>query len=354
MPLRQWEEIQEMSRSINGAARGSTRRTTISRGVTCLATLAVLAGVLQADDFLPKQWSLAHRSAAAEAAVTGDAPVWKEFGLVGSESAAYSGGGLKTTVTAYHFKDTTGALAAWEYLRPPDGKGCQLAPSCSEDAGEAVVFDADYVVAFAGKHPNKKQVDDLFQQLPDKHESSLPAILTFVPRQDLVPNTARYILGPASLKQFAPELVSADPGFEQGAEGYLASYKVNGSPVRLVLFYYPTPEMARLRSIQFKLVPNTTVKRSSVLIAVALGGSEKQADDLLARVQYEAKITWNDAPPANQVKILYSLLMNIIIVSCILVALCTLAGLFYAGMRIYRRRYGSLESEEAMTTLHLS
>jgi len=321
-----------------------------------VAWLAVLAGVsLHADEMLPKQWSSAHQGTVREAAVPGDAEVWKEFGLAASESAAYSGAGLKTTVTAYRLKDTTGALAAWEYLRPADGRGCKLAPSCSEDAGQLVVFDANYALVFTGKLPTKKQIDDLFQQLPAKHESSLPAILTFVPRHDLVPNSARYILGPASLKQFAPELASAEPGFEQGAEGYLASYKLDGSPVRLVLFYYPTPEMARLHSMQFKLVPNSVVKRSSVLIAVVLGAAtEKQADDLLARVQYEAKITWNDAPPANQVKILYSLFVNIIIVSCILIALCTLAGLFYAAMRIYRRRYGGLESEEAMTTLRLT
>jgi hypothetical protein len=327
----------------------------ITRLVTCLATLALSsAALLRADAILPKQWSLAHQSAPGEAAVPGDAAVWKEFGLRASESAVYSGAGIKTTVSVYQFKDTTGALAAWEYLRPADGKGCQLAPTCSEGATQLVVFDANYVVVFTGKRPNKKQVDDLFLQLPAKRESSLPAILTFVPRKDLVPNSARYILGPASLKQFAPELVSAEPGFEQGAEGYLTSYQIDGSPVRLVLFYYPTPEMARLHSIQFKLIPNTVVKRSSVLIAVALGAAEKQADALLSRVEYEAKITWNDAPAANQVKILYSLFVNIIIVSCILVALCTLAGLFYASMRLYRRRYGSLESEEAMTTLHLS
>jgi hypothetical protein len=31
-----------------------------------------------------------------------------------------------------------------------------------------------------------------------------------------------------------------------------------------------------------------------------------------------------------------------------------LAGLIYAGMRLYRRRFGSLEADEAMTTLHLT
>src|SRR5208283_4853831 len=353
MPLWQREEIQEMSRSISDTSPSLAWRTGMIRRVACLATMAAFAALLHADELLPKQWSSAHRGV-ANGAAQGDAALWNEFGLVASESAAYSGARLNTNVTAYRFKDTTGALAAWEYLRPAPGKSCQLAPSCSEDGTRLAVFDANFAVVFTGKHPTKKQVDDLFQQLPGKHESSLPAILTFVPRQDLVPNSARYILGPASLKQFAPDLVPAEPGFEQGAEGYLASYHVNGSPVRLALFYYPTPEMARLRSMQFKLIPNAVVKRSSVLIAVAMGGSEKQADDLLARVQYEAKITWNDAPQANQVKILYSLFINIIIVSCILVALCTLAGLFYASMRIYRRRYGSLESEEAMNTLHLS
>jgi hypothetical protein len=39
--------------------------------------------------------------------------------------------------------------------------------------------------------------------------------------------------------------------------------------------------------------------------------------------------------------------------SIVLSGLCLVAGLIYAAMRIYRRRYGTLETEEAMTTLHL-
>jgi hypothetical protein len=30
-----------------------------------------------------------------------------------------------------------------------------------------------------------------------------------------------------------------------------------------------------------------------------------------------------------------------------------LGGVFYAGMRLYRRRYGTLEADESMVTLHL-
>src|SRR5271170_4620281 len=111
-----------MSRRITDPASRSALRMAINWRV---AWLAVLAGVsLHADEMLPKQWSCAHQGTVREAAVPGDAEVWKEFGLAASESAAYSGAGLKTTVTAYRLKDTSGALAAWEYLRPADGRGC--------------------------------------------------------------------------------------------------------------------------------------------------------------------------------------------------------------------------------------
>jgi hypothetical protein len=165
------------------------------------------------------------------------------------------------------------------------------------------------------------------------------------------------VLGPASLKAFAPELESADPGFNQGAEAQVAEYRLphSTSPISLALFYYPSPEMARLHTTKFKLLSDAHVKRSGVLVAIVYGGATPvQADTLLSRVEYEAKITWNDTPPPGPIKPLYSLLINIIYLSIILSAICLLAGLMYAGMRIYRRRYGTLESDEAMTTLHLT
>ncbi|HEX4168082.1 MAG TPA: hypothetical protein VHZ55_21665, partial [Bryobacteraceae bacterium] len=102
-------------------------------------------------------------------------------------------------------------------------------------------------------------------------------------------------------------------------------------------------------------LPNVQVKRSDVLVALVLAPQSRAlADTLLSRVQYEAKITWNETPPPSPIKPLYRLLVNILYLSVVLSALCLFAGLIYAGMRIYRRRYGTLESDEAMTTLHLT
>jgi hypothetical protein len=282
-----------------------------------------------------------------------DQALWTEYGLV--HSGTLQQGKLK--IATYQMKDPTGALAAWEWQRSPNGKTCDLAPACNQDGNRTVVSDDNYLLVFEGGAPQKAQVTEIINGLPEKHDSSLPAILTFLPQQGMVANSARYILGPVSLNAFAPELVSAKPGLESGAEAQVADYRIgkDNKTVRLVLFYYATPEMARIHMADFKRQSGLSVKRSDVLVALTLPpATPEQSDTLLSRVQYEAKITWNDSPPPSPIKPLYQLLMNIIYLSLILAAICLLAGLFYAGMRIYRRRYGTLEGDEAMTTLHLT
>ena len=89
-----------------------------------------------------------------------------------------------------------------------------------------MVAEYNYIIVFDGARPNKAQVETVLNALPNKHETSLPPILTFLPREGLVPNSARYILGPESLKAFAPELASTKPGFDEGAEAQVAQYRV--------------------------------------------------------------------------------------------------------------------------------
>jgi len=282
-----------------------------------------------------------------------DQALWREYGLQHSETSEHG----KLNITTYVMKDLTGALAAWEWLRSPQGKACDLATFCTEDGKRTVISDLKYVLVFEGTKPSKSQVETLLAKLPNDHETSLPAILTFLPRQGLVPDSARYVLGPVSLREFAPELASHDPGFNEGAEAQVAMYKVEKTetPVPLAIFYYPTPGIARLHAAKFKEIPGTHVKRSGVLVAVVYGNAnDTEADTLLSRVQYEAKFTWNDVPPPSPIKPLYQLLLNIMYLSIILSGICLLAGLIYAAMRIYRRRYGTLETDEAMTTLRLT
>jgi hypothetical protein len=307
---------------------------------------------------MPRRWYLTialvvSGTLCASALLADDQAIWREYGLVETQTANQG----KLTITSYRMKDTTGALAAWEWLRGRDAHPCTLAALCSQDAKRTVVSDFNWVLVFAGARPTAAQVSAALQALPEKHDSSLPAVLTYLPVQDLVANSGRYVLGPASLREFAPELAAMHADLARGGEAQIAEYRVGKSvaPVRLALFEYATPAMAREYTAQLAKIPNLHVKRAGVLVALTIPPADPKASDLLlSRVQYTAKITWNDTPPPSPIKPLYQLLLNIIYLSIILGCLCVVAGLIYAGMRIYRRRYGTLEAEEAMTTLRLT
>jgi hypothetical protein len=284
-----------------------------------------------------------------------DSAAFKEFGFVSSESADYRGTKTKGTLNAYRMKDATGALAAWDWLRPAEARRCQLDEHCAVWGNTVLINDANYVLEFRGLSPTKADLQSLVTTLPDRHPSDLPPVVNFVPLKDLVPNSARYILGPVSLRSVAPELAAANVGFDEGAEAHYTAYRVPGGTVKLVLFDYASPEMARIHTVDFKLVPGAQVKRSGVLVAVILpGASERQGEAVLDQVKYQAKILWNEPPPPNPLPTLYALLVNIIVVSLLLIALALTGGIIYGMMRLYRRRFGTLEEDEAMTTLHLS
>lgn len=285
-----------------------------------------------------------------------DPAIWREFGLAATQTVQQGA----RTITAYRMKDPTGALAAWQWQRTVDDHACAVTAFCAQNKTRSLLSEENYVLAMDGPPLTRVQLDALLNGLPDKRDTSLPAILTFVPRNGIVPNSSRYILGPESLRAFTPELSGTKPGFTESAEAQTAEYEVNDAAgkkarARLAVFYYATPEMARLHAQEFKLLPNIHIKRSGVLVAMVLAGaSDAQADTLLSRIEYEARITLNEEPPPSPIKPLYLLLLNIIYLSAILCILGLVGGLVYGGMRLYRRRYGNLESEEALTTLHLT
>lgn len=288
-------------------------------------------------------------------AATNDAALWQEYGLTGTQHLT-SGA---DRVTAYRMKDPTGAIAAWESLRTEKSGSCALGSFCTAEPGRTIVAQENYVLAFEGPQPSASQYQTLFAGLPGKHDTALPAILSFLPSKGLVPHSARYILGPASYSAFAPKLAQVDPGFNEEVEAQVADYRVGRSrrPIRLVLFYYPSPSMARQHLPAFEKIPGAHVRRSVLLLGVIPGSATpKEARVLLNQVQYKAKIVMDAAtvPGPNSVKSLVTLVVNLIILSALLACVCILGGLIYAGMRIYRRRYGKLDASEAMTTLGLS
>src|SRR5882757_1600653 len=80
-----------------------------------------------------------------------DAALWREYGLVRTETAKRA----NFTVTTYQMKDATGALAAWEWQRSEQGRRCNWTAFCTDEGKRIVVNDDNYIVVFDGARPNK-------------------------------------------------------------------------------------------------------------------------------------------------------------------------------------------------------
>ena len=88
--------------------------------LTPLALCAIASGALLPDTI--GHW----QKGALTAAAVPDSAVWQEYGLQESEKTTYSDAGKSFDLTAYRFTDATGAMAAFDQLRPADAKPVEL------------------------------------------------------------------------------------------------------------------------------------------------------------------------------------------------------------------------------------
>ncbi len=88
------------------------------------------------------------------------------------------------------------------------------------------------------------------------------------------PNSERYITGPDSLARFAPVDPAQHRGVPLQRRRRAGEIRTTGKETTLIVFSYPTMEMARDRIAHFQQVPGAMVKRTGPLVAVALNRGE--------------------------------------------------------------------------------
>jgi hypothetical protein len=317
------------------------------RRLSCLA-LACLFSCPAA--ILPDRFAGAAKQPAAAPAVN-DRAIWEEYGLEATERAVYQ----KVTITAWRFKDPTGALAGFQWLRPEDSRPSKLAELAVEFQGGVLIAFGNYVIRLDGGAPAVQQLDQLFSSLPRLDQSSLPTLPGFVPQQNRIPNSERYILGPAALAKFVPQVTPSVAAFSMGAEAQLAKYRVDGAETTLAVFSYPTPHIARQRVDEFQRQPGVMAKRTGSLVAIVPAVSDANAaEKLLALVRYNATITWSE-PTTPQKQLNWgNALISIFVLTGILLLFCLVAGIAFGGFRVLLRRLaGKRGDEDPMILLHL-
>ena len=303
-----------------------------------LILIAALAPLHLAGAIWPERIGAFTRGAVKPAAVA-DRAVWDEFGLEVAEQAEYISGAQLFTAVAYRLKDSTGALAAFQWQRPVGAAPSSVTPLAVETQNSVLFAFHNYLFRLEGRKPEAAELIPVYSQLPRLDPSSLPVLPGYLPAGNLVPNSERYVLGPASLERFEPRISPSVAAFHLGTEAQLARFRTQGGETGLAIFSYPTPNLARERAVEFSRIPGAMVKRSGPLLAVVLAPpNPDEAERLLSKVSYQATISWSEYVPSQRDNI-GDLLLNIFTLTGILLLFCLAAGLAFGGLKVFARRY---------------
>ncbi|HWB84031.1 MAG TPA: DUF6599 family protein [Bryobacteraceae bacterium] len=293
-----------------------------------------------------------HRTSAAPAGVSDEA-LWNEYGLQSAETATYENGASKFTATAWVLRDTTGALAAFDWMRPAQSKPSKVAELSAQTPNSLMLVHGNYLLSFQGYKPTTPQLDALAETLVNVDTTPLPTLPGFLPAENLLPNSERYVVGPVGLQQFDSGIPPSVAAFHLGAEAQLGAYRSSKGDIKLAIFDYPTPQIAMQRAADFSKLPGAMVKRSISLVAVTLAPPDPDAAErLLSQVRYQAVVTRDTHVPTQRDNI-GNLIINVFVLIGILLIFAAVSGLVVGGYRVWRERGREDGGPDAMITLHL-
>ncbi|HLY19803.1 MAG TPA: DUF6599 family protein [Bryobacteraceae bacterium] len=327
----------------------------MSRSVAAAkAALLILLPSLAWAAIWPDQLGEFHRASAQAAAPAADRAIWEEYGFRQGETAKYEGASAKFSATAWQFQDSTGAMAAFEWLRSTDSKPGAIARLSAETDSGTLLVHGNYALLFEGFHPTSALLTPLIQGLKQVDSSPLPALMDYLPTESLVPNSERYIEGPAGLQKFDPGIPPSAAAFHLSAEAQLGLFHGTGGDMRLAIFNYPTPQIAMLQTMEFQKIGGAMVKRSGPMVAVILAPPNADAAErLLSLVRYKADITLDERVSTRRDNI-GNLVINAFILIGILLCFSLVGGLAFGGVRAFLRRGPRGQEADAMIVLHLS
>jgi hypothetical protein len=280
-----------------------------------------------------------------------DEEVWKEYGLQEAETADYKGSGRPFTVTAWRMADATGAMAAFQWRRPPDAAPIPTMRHAARWPSGTMAAQGNYLVRIDGYRPAPSELTVLFRDLHSYRDGPLPLLPTYLPDNR---NAAadRYIVGPKSLKAFLPAWTPEQAGFDLGAE-----IQVSQTPgARLVVVRYPTQHIAKAKLRELGSLAGAALHRSGPLLAILLPleGSAAVSGDpsaVLRQIEFRGDVTANEANPLKFPKQAADMVLSIFALAGILLLICLGAGLFVGAIRVLRSRNST--SGEPFQTLRL-
>jgi hypothetical protein len=306
--------------------------------------VVLLVPMLAGAAILPDTIGASHRTAVSQPTLNGR-DLWDEYGLRDYESATYQNDAAKFIATAYQLQDSTGAMAAFNWQRPAEAKVSRAADHAAETATGLIVLRGNYLLSFEGYKPSAPELAALGDALIHVDGTPLPTLPGFLPAQDLVANSDRYITGPMGLQKFDPAIPPSVAAFHYGTEAVSGVFHSPKGDMTLAIFDYPTPQIARDRVALFQNLPGVVAKRSGPLVAVVAAPPDPQ-------VQYRAEITQQEHIPTRRDNI-GNLVINAFVLVGILIVFCVVGGLGVGGLKWLQRHGKDDPDGDSVITLHL-
>jgi len=298
-----------------------------------------------------------------------NAAVLKEYDFSDFAAATYSSDDGRTLkIRAARFADASGAFGAYTFYLQPEMNKEQVGDQGSS-LGQRVLFYRGYVLVdaqfSAESAMSVAQLRELAGDLPRPrgNAGNLPGFIAFMPHRGYVANTQKYAMGPAALAVLSPPIPADQVDFGASSEVSLGRYTTDSGEATLMLISYPTPQLAadHLRRIEAAHSSSNPAnspgqsqsgvatignsgklfyKRTGPIVAIASGPvSASDAKSLLGLVNWEASVTWNTPSESGQVRELYTLILNIVVLCAILAGLALVAGVAFGGIRILMKRW---------------
>lgn len=279
------------------------------------------------------------------------ADLLNEYGFVDCELATYTRGERKVAVNAIRFKDASGAYGAFTFYKTPEMQTEKIGDQAAS-ANERVLFYRGNVLVQAVLDRvtpmSAAELRELAGEiaLPSGPARNLPSLPLYLPRQAYIPNSAKYVVGPLGLAKVDAPVDAQTVDFARGAEVAVGQYNSGSGTAMLTLISYPTPQIAgdRLRAIDAAHpaqdnAPLFLTRRSGPLVAIVTGAvPPRQAKALLASVNYDAEVTWNQNTFLGKRDNVGSLLVGVVLLTGVILGLAIVAGIAFGGIRVLAKR----------------
>ena len=188
--------------------------------------------------------------------------------------------------------------------------------------------------------------------LPLANDQNLATFLSYLPHNPEQKTRTKYVVGPVGLQKINSPIPAALVDFNTGAEVATTS---SGGRLTLMVISYPTPQLAtgHLQSIEAAEAQNSkepgsvpslapgqifTKRTGPLVVLVAGAASRDQAQSLLASVNYEANVTWNEKNPFDKRGNIGTIVVNALLLAGVVSVLALIAGLAFGGVRVLMKK----------------